>query len=368
MRKDFLFRAFINFLYIVLGLSFVSTLIMMLKEFHNFGSNWNPQKFIHPRWLRHFVNMTYEQNNIVSPDSPCFQNKFQNILLIVSFGAVSEYESIPLFELLYKKAFTNRIYCGASSLPNQTEITILPVDTKYGAFLYDCLDKAIKTYTNYSGYLFIGEDVLLNYWNVANLDQNKIWEDDSIKQGPVLYEQNTDSWEWWQSPWGSRAMEKVYEYLIELNYYDNRKAKLTQGDWKPAWDAGQSLNKWLWNGGGEYACYWTNRSVFYIPQSYSQLYVNISKHFRASGVRHNIAIPTVTRLVTLASESIKLRSLGITENNRGELLSKRELLVQASDKSHFIYIDGNRKERRAILNNLRLKEYAVGKFLQYRRC
>ena len=226
----------------------------------------------------------------------------------------------------------------------------------------------MKSYQNYSGYLFVGEDVLLNYWNLVGLDLSKIWEDNTIKKGPYLYEQNTEVWEWWQSPWGVRAMEKVYEYFVELNYYDNRKAKLTQGERTADWDAGQSLNKWLWNGKGEFACYWTNLSIVYIPLSYSQLYLNITKHFRASGVRHGIAIPTVTRLITLESESVKLSSTEINNDNKEDFLKKRHLLNEASAATHLVFINGNRKQRRAVLNDLRLKEYAVGKFLEYRNC
>ena len=46
-------------------------------------------------------------------------------------------------------------------------------------------------------------------------------------------------------------------------------------------------------------------------------------------------------------------------------LKKRHLLDEASAATHLVFINGNRKQRRAVLNDLRLKEYAVGKFLEY---
>ena len=54
-------------------------------------------------------------------------HRFANTLLVIGFGAPSEYESIPLFELLYKKVFVHRLYCGATRLQNQTEIDMLVV-------------------------------------------------------------------------------------------------------------------------------------------------------------------------------------------------------------------------------------------------
>ena len=360
-------------------------------EFGNLKKEkWSKREIRPLKWLRRTANRTngkyrnallndnddnaYDYNSSNTSDinedanTHCYNKYFDEVLLIVGFGATTEFESIPLFELLYKKTFKNRIYCGVSNIPNQTEINVLVTDTRLGAFLYSCINNAMTTYPEYRGYLFIGEEILLNFWNLKGLDLNKIWEDDLVQLGPILYEQHNEDWEWWESPWGVRAMEKVFEYLVELNYYDNRKTKLTNGDWSPEWDAGQSLNKWLWNGAGDYRCYWSTRTVVYIPNQYSQLYLNISKHFRASGVRHGIALPTILRLLSLSKDFIKLTSTEINADNQGNFLTDRTFLQEASENKQFVYIHGNRKDRRAILNDLRLKEYAVGKFLEYRHC
>ena len=336
-------------------------------DIHTFGKT----AIKHKRWFNRFPISQKNEDETEAIDTKfkakCV-HKFNQTLLIIAFGAASEYESIPLFEMLYKKAFLNRIYCGSVPLNNQNEINVKVVDTKYGAFLYDCLTEVMKTYTNFTGYLFIGEEVLLNYWNMVELDLERIWEDADTQVGPILYEQTLNLWEWWQSPWGVRAMEKVYEYLIELNYYENRRSKLTQGNWVPNWDAGQALNAWLWNGNGEFSCYWTNKSVAYIPRAYSELFLNISKHFRHSGVRHGIAIPSLIRLMTLEEEILKLTSSEIDQENFEEFLKNRDKLTLASQQKHIISINRDRKERRYILNDLRLKEYAVGKFLEYSQC
>ena len=187
--------------------------------------------------------------------------------------------------------------------------------------------------------------------------------------GPILYRQpEPGTWEWFHSPWGKQAMEKVFEYFVELNYYDTRKSKQSEGEWVPDWNVGQALNTWLWNGGGEYMCYSSNKSVVYIPRTYATLFSNISKHFRASGVRQEIAMASIVRLLTLRQSNVKLTSAEINPENRKHFLERRSTLVEASQDSHLIAIKGSRKERRAILNHLRLKEYAVGRFLEYKQC
>ena len=356
----------------MIGIFLVKLLYILFSEYSE--ELWSPpSRFLQPRsQLSQMIStkVTEPNNTSDQEDSKprCATDFFKDILLIVGFGYATEYESIPLFELLYKGAFRHRAYCGNIPLSNESDITINVVNTRYGAFLFECLSETIKTNRNYSGYLFVGEDVLLNYWNLLEFDRNHIWESESVIRGPLLYEQSSETWEWWQSPWGVRAMEKVYEYFIELNYFDNRKSKLTQGDWTPDWDASQALNTWLWNGEGDFACYFTEQSVVYLPHSEADLFVNISKHFRASGVRHDTALPTIIRLMRLDDHIEILTTERINDSNSKQYLTDRSKLVEATKIHHTVHIGGSRKERRRILNDLRMKEYAVGKFLEYEHC
>ncbi|XP_002168503.3 uncharacterized protein LOC100205841 [Hydra vulgaris] len=369
--KYLTFRPVIKYFYYLIFFMMVFLFAMVAKDAFDvdvylFGKTTIKHKW----WFNRLSNLptNESEDSDTKFETKCVSNYFNQTLLIIAFGATSEYESIPLFEMLYKKAFLNRIYCGSVPLNNQTEINVKVVDTKHGAFLYDCLTEVMKTHTNFTGYLFIGEEILLNYWNMIEFDLGRIWEDENTIVGPNLYEQTFNLWEWWESPWGVRAVEKVYEYLIELNYYENRRSKLTQGNWIPDWDAGQALNAWLWNGSGEFSCYWTNKSVLYLPRTFSDLFLNISKHFRHSGVRHGIAIPTLIRLMTLQENNIKLTSTEVNQKNSDDFLKNRDVLTKASQQTHIISINCERKERRFILNDLRLKEYVVGKFLEYSQC
>ena len=242
------------------------------------------------------------------------------------------------------------------------------VNTRNGAFLYDCLSHAVEKYPEYNGYLFIAEEILLNYWRLLSLDKNKIWQDIDIIAGPALYAGTPDIWEWWASPWGMRALEKAFEYLVERSYGDSRKSKLLEGDWKPDWDIGNSLNAWLWNGEGHYRAYWINKTVFYVPKRHLLVYKKLAKIFRQSGVRHALAMPTIMRMLELEEDSIKLHGRLLNDLGNSSVLNDRDSLTDASEASDFLFVNGGRKERRFVLNDLKLKEFAMGKFLYYDEC
>lgn len=295
----------------------------------------------------------------------CPRKYFDDTLLIVALPTSRAYESIPLYELLYRGGFSKRILCGPSPLANETKTTIEVVNTRNGAFLYDCLSQAVEKYPNFTGYLFVAEEVLINYWNLVDYDKSKVWQDAFVINGPALYSGTPDNWEWWASPWGMRAIEKAFEYLVERNYGDVRKSKISEGDWKGEWDVTNSLNAWLWNGKGQYKAYWLNRSILHLPKRHVLTYKKLAKIFRQSGVRHALAMPTILRLLELEDESEKLHGFALGSN---EPSHDRESLMGASADYDFLYVNGDMKERRKSLNDLKLKEYAMGKFLYYDEC
>lgn len=295
----------------------------------------------------------------------CPRQHFEDTLLIVALPTKSSYESIPLYDLLYRGGFKNRILCGPFSLSKKRKWPIEVVNTRNGAFLYDCLSHAVVKYPNFTGYLFIAEEILLNYWNLVSYDKGKIWQDSVIATGPTLYSGTPDNWEWWASPWGMRAVEKAFEYLVERNYGDMRKSKLSEGEWRPEFDVTNVLNAWLWNGNGEYRAYWINRTVLYIPKRHVNVYSKLAKIFRQSGVRHALALGTIIRLIELEEESLKLHGIAL-DNWKGS--RGRESLSDASTINDFLYVSGKSAERRRSLNDLKLKEYAMGKFLYYDEC
>ena len=301
----------------------------------------------------------------------CLTSHFNNVLLVVGLGSMSDFESLPLYEIAYKKVFRNRVYCGPDFLSG--EITFdgalfLKQNTRYGAFLYDCLTLALREHANYTGFIFVPENVLVNPKRLAFMNKNKIWVSNQTKPGPVLYEQTDTSLEWWSSPWGMQAIEKLFEYLVELSYYNRRKNKMTDGLWTSDWDTHQLLNRWLWNGKGEYRTYWSNETFLYLPARYSSLYLNATKHMRPSGVRQEIALPTIVKMLELDSNTQTV-SAKLIEDSNSHILDNRDQFRASIEEHGLLYASGKlRKDRRKLLNHMMFKEYGVGQFLKYNHC
>ncbi|XP_065055689.1 uncharacterized protein LOC135684178 isoform X2 [Rhopilema esculentum] len=368
-------RGGIILFYIITSVSFVVTLAMLFKEYLKYEKeNYRPKRANMSETDHHklqpmpriFNTVFKNQENLRSLRCP--KDHLKDILLVVALSTTYAYESIPLFELLYKGGFRNRVFCGPSLLANSSNISIHVVNTRNGAFLYDCLSSIVEKYTDYNGYLFIAEEVLLNYWNLLLYDKNRIWQDIDVINGPALYSGTPDSWEWWASPWGMRALEKAFEYLVERSYSDLRKSKLTEGDWKPEWDVSNALNAWLWNGEGVYKSYWVNKSALYLPRRHLHDYKKLARIFRQSGVRHALAMPTIARLLELEVDTVKLKGTSISDVKASNISNDREALIAASKNKDFLFIKGGTKERRETLNDLKIKEFAVGKFLYYDEC
>eukprot|EP00794_Sanderia_malayensis_P011255 gene11255-12435_t len=356
---------------------------MVIREYTKYEQDFVLPKKLNRRFKEEVLNnkLQAEKSEVLntiflsnssgsSEDGRCnIKDFFNDTLLIIGLGSSYEYEGIPLYELLYKGGFRHRIICGPGSLSNDSDIKIDVVNTRNGAFLYECLTHAVSNYPEYEGYFFAAEEILVNYWKFELYDKRRIWQDADVIAGPTLYTGTPDDWEWWASPWGMRAVEKAFEYLVERNYADQRRSKLTEGTWEPEWDINNALNGWLWNGRGDYKAYWVNKTVLYLPKQYVKVYKKLAKIFRQSGVRHAIAMPTIMQMLDLESETIRLRGeLVDAFNANTSVLQDRDSLTKASNQAEFLYVNGGRKERRVILNDLKLKEFAMGKFLYYDEC
>ena len=110
---------------------------------------------------------------------------FDNILLVFMFNT-PHYSVIPILEIIYRRRFQNIVYCGADHKD------IEPLRQKWGikfiAITFDepevvageymnlrCMLLAMELMPDAEGYLFVHDDVVLNYWNLAAWNRTKIW-------------------------------------------------------------------------------------------------------------------------------------------------------------------------------------------------
>ncbi|XP_022794878.1 probable glycosyltransferase STELLO1 [Stylophora pistillata] len=133
-------------------------------------------------------------------NSSCLRNAFSDIVLVVVFN-FPFYSSIPTLSGLYKNAFPTIMFCGPTE-SREHKIELVQSIFK-GYFGYMCMSRAMEKYPGYEGYLLIGDDVILNYWNLIGMDRNKIWEGPKV---PILSEYTQpEKWSWWNSIYGKRT-------------------------------------------------------------------------------------------------------------------------------------------------------------------
>lgn len=211
----------------------------------------------------------------------CFKNRFENTLLIIIFN-FGLYDHIPLLKKLYQTTFPNIVFCGPTISHN---FSIVTADIYNGYFSYHCLPMIMRNYANYdnySGYLFMNDDVLLNFWNLPRLDANEIWEGPKKPISVSTFHRPDHWWYWWGSRWGLKNCIKT------LN--------ITRVSGK---NHGAEFFKTLRknNKNSHEQCYGGRSDVFYIPRRFLHQFVYLAKMFRNNDVFLEIAVPTILRML-----------------------------------------------------------------------
>ncbi|KAG0247777.1 hypothetical protein BG011_000926, partial [Mortierella polycephala] len=110
---------------------------------------------------------------------------FKDILLVVNFNW-PHYDAIEQLLSIYKPYFPNIVMYGMD-VPAGLEEMVKNIDNDHGMIGYKSLVMAMEEYPNYSGYLYTNDDTVLNVFQLAEFDQDKVW-----KHVPVLTEDIRD--------------------------------------------------------------------------------------------------------------------------------------------------------------------------------
>lgn len=213
----------------------------------------------------------------------CMRNAFSSVLLVVVFN-YPFYDSIPLLERFYKPAFPSIMYCG----PTVSEkFKVVPVEINKGYYGYECMGVAIRRYPGYKGYLYVNDDMIVNYWNLLNIDRDRIWLG-KIREFPSnrsqeMFKPPTDSWHWWHPP--QNALQRCGQAVQAISSSHRESERKL------------SLKILLANGGGKLCCFKALSDFFYVPSKFSQTFQNYSSFFFARKVFLEVAVPTIAYLL-----------------------------------------------------------------------
>ncbi|KAI8771389.1 hypothetical protein BgiBS90_028108 [Biomphalaria glabrata] len=286
-------------------------------------TKFTPKKLLHPRTitktvyripkqLKMFKNITSDLEKIVSKDivSLCGLNvtinlhaiqKMTNpvihdILLIIVINYDSLFPSLGFNEFLHRQYFKFIVYCVPSVEAFQTYtdkegfqyVTFIEGVAHGWEFFYECTAGAMKLGLPVQGYLQIGDDVLLNTWNIVALPRTEmsIFSKMDFKE---LYKKDPKSeWVHWNSYRGQSAVEKVIGELknalnlsveeqlekyprVNFTTFAERFLKNLEGNLKP-----------------NFVIYGAT-DIFYVPQILQNEYITITEIFR----KHNCMVELV---------------------------------------------------------------------------
>jgi hypothetical protein len=103
-----------------------------------------------------------------------------NVLLHIHFNSV-HYERVPYLELMYSSVFPKIVYTvpvlnATFHSNNPTGSPVIECPWGYnGIEAYYCAHLVISAFPDYSGYLHVHFDVLVNYWNLKKRDLTRFW-------------------------------------------------------------------------------------------------------------------------------------------------------------------------------------------------
>lgn len=191
---------------------------------------------------------------------------------------------------MYNKAFPNIYVCGPNDAEKANEsvsdYTVNRFPLHKGYFAYECLSEAAARYKNYSGYLLVMDDVLLNFWTLKDLDFTRLWE--GPKQPIEVSGFSPPAiWYWWRSRWGKENCQKAFNEVNQF-YKDSPETAIL---------AKEMLSKLRHNGKGVNRCFRGRSDIFYVPRKYITRYSLLSSIFRKHNVFLEIAVPTIFRLL-----------------------------------------------------------------------
>ncbi|XP_067669910.1 uncharacterized protein [Haliotis asinina] len=205
-----------------------------------------------------------------------------NLLLIVVFNT-PYYQNLRFLETMYGTHFPNIVYCGinkdlfyAYSKPLRKPLSFIELDTSEGWFGHQCLILAMKLQFRVDGYLYIGDDVLLNPWNIHVSPLNSLW----VYQSRIVKQSEPLHWDRLEDP---KVGLKAYQAALRALKLVDRKRYT-------------SFTKMLSKNSGHNDGFFIGASdIVYVPQRYKGDFLYYMEHFSKFNLYLEIIFPTVLR-------------------------------------------------------------------------
>ena len=211
-----------------------------------------------------------QQWNTTKPTKPCrnpidFKGSvpFPDIFLAINFNHPF-YKNIPILLNYFKPLFPNYLICGPEADPERKyQVVAIPqIKAEYGFYGFQCLVEAIRRKPGFSGYFYINDDMIINWWNFFKLDKNKIWYPEPNNFGrhkmlptPIAF--------WWRR---AACLERCSHAFAEM-------------ETDPTLIKTNALKLYLSNVGNKRVCSNALADIFYIPGRFAKEFELIGQKF-----------------------------------------------------------------------------------------
>ena len=250
-------------------------------------------------------------------------NFFSDILLVIHYNW-PHFDTVPFLKELYGPHFEHIVFYGDvdNQRPqNQVPDGVYPVHTRSGKVQEQSLVLAIQQYPGYRGYLFINDDIAMNFWRFERFDKDKFWEglNPRLKHDPpevmtfvrdlfdVHYKQDHQPIQWLfrNKFFGREHLRKIFACLPEV-LLDNL-----------ATDTGSWTH---WPG--------LPADSMYVPGKWAAHFARIGQYFYEYKVWFDIAFPTMTRMLVRSSDIEKFKAVYLGEPHDVSRIHYQEYIQQ----------------------------------------
>ncbi len=147
-------------------------------------------------------------------------------------------------------------------------------------------------YPGYRGYLYINDDMVVNWWTFYKLDKEKFWLGAKMIQNVTHIMGSrpiSNKWYWWNKGTKSaKGCEYSYAKIAQEYKCSNEYVNITK-----------LMKTHLVNGGGVKRCFHTWSDLFYVPERFSDQWQRISLVFYKNRVFLEVAVPTIMSFLDL---------------------------------------------------------------------
>ncbi|URE24237.1 hypothetical protein MUK42_15757 [Musa troglodytarum] len=185
---------------------------------------------------------------------------FGNVVLIMYCGGPVDRTALE-WRLLYGRIFKTVIILSEQRNPDLT--------VEYGqlAEAYKYLPKVFKKFQGAEGFLFLQDDMVLNYWNLLQADKEKLWITDKVPESwvSVSTEGKTSDWHVNQATLVNQIVDK-----FPVHFQTSYKQSTTEGR--------------LIICGSE---------IFYVPQRFVGDFIDLVEIIGDQSIHHKVAVPMI---------------------------------------------------------------------------